>query len=508
MKKISIRELIEERKKYPVGVRGISEQKYISSKLNNHDDAAFLILPTGFLQTTKEDPLKKSIFKDRHLFAFLELSSIWKPYTNIQFSLLIFKRKAPQDTYFSRFFGANTFIAKHLSIRSMGQIGEQIIQDEYSHYLHKLEELIYSEQLPQSNTTAKFWKVKSVDFNINNLSAIYYEPELIENDKKLDSEKTEILQNLCEVLKPRSIKNEVGYIVKTKDFNYPLVTKKLSQGEITNIKLQRGDILFSDSFSGTQKFFLINETTFEPIYASSFLVVIRAISKVITPEYLFLYLQSETVKKYFLRNQSGGFFSRITLSKLRELPVIIPEEITQIKSKNIFETLFLQKRENLVEKINKELFDDAIPSKPIQKEFLVEELENLRVWKRDIIEKILRTDFSELEKCKQNKLYKSFLILSGSILEAFLLDWISEIENKNYFDLDEEEFTLGKLIWKKLKQAHPDVFDPELIRKASEIKDKRNLVHPKVYFNSLDKIDSKVCDEVLNDLREIFSKRK
>ena len=209
-----------------------------------------------------------------------------------------------------------------------------------------------------------------------------------------------------------------------------------------------------------------------------------------------------------MRNRSGGFFPRITLSKLRELPVIIPEQITQIKSKNIFETLFLQKRENLVERINKELFDDTTSSKPIQKEFLVEELENLRIWKRDIIEKILRTDFNELEKCKQYRLYKSFLILSGSILEAFLLDWISEIENKNYFDLDEEEYTLGKLIWKKLKQAHPDVFDSELIKKAIEIKDKRNLVHPKAYFNSLDKIDSKVCDDVLRDLREIFSKRK
>lgn len=331
---------------------------------------------------------------------------------------------------------------------------------------------------------------------------------LIENENKLKNEKTELLQDLCEILKPKSVKNEAGYVVKTKNFNYPLDINKLSQGEITNFLLLKGDILFSDSFSGIQKFFLINEIPREAIYASSFLVVIRPKSKIITPEYLFLYLQSETIKKYFLRNRSGGFFPRITLSKLRELPVIIPEQITQIKSKNIFETLFLQKRENLVERINKELFDDTTSSKPIQKEFLVEELENLRIWKRDIIEKILRTDFNELEKCKQYRLYKSFLILSGSILEAFLLDWISEIENKNYFDLDEEEYTLGKLIWKKLKQAHPDVFDSELIKKAIEIKDKRNLVHPKAYFNSLDKIDSKVCDDVLRDLREIFSKRK
>ena len=48
----------------------------------------------------------------------------------------------------------------------------------------------------------------------------------------------------------------------------------------------------------------------------------------------------------------------------------------------------------------------------------------------------------------------------------------------------------------------------KLIQKASGIKDKRNLVHPRAYFNSLDKIDSKICDEVLNDLREIFNKRK
>ena len=67
---------------------------------------------------------------------------------------------------------------------------------------------------------------------------------LIENENKLKNEKTELLQDLCEILKPKSVKNEAGYVVKTKNFNYPLDINKLSQGEITNFLLLKGDILF------------------------------------------------------------------------------------------------------------------------------------------------------------------------------------------------------------------------------------------------------------------------
>ena len=326
----------------------------------------------------------------------------------------------------------------------------------------------------------------------------------IEKAKKIKQEKTQRLKDLADIIKPRYIK-EQGRVIKTRDFKYPLNYPELKTEKASSVNIHKGDILFSDTFSGEQKFYLIDKEPSLKIFPSTFLVVIRP--RQISPEYLFLYLQSDTAKKYFLGNKSGGFFPRIPLNKLSEMPVVIPEKETQEKSLILFENLFLQPKVNILSEINKELFTKTKVKKPIQKEFLEEEILKLRLFKKEILDKIIKQDFQELEKCRINKLYKSFLILAGSILEAFLLDWISEIERKDYFVKTSENFTLGKLIFDKLKKMHPDIFNDELIRKASEIMKKRNFIHPKEFFNSRELINDSVCGEVVNNLRFILNSR-
>ena len=45
----------------------------------------------------------------------------------------------------------------------------------------------------------------------------------------------------------------------------------------------------------------------------------------------------------------------------------------------------------------------------------------------------MQDDIQELKRCFDAKAYKSTLIMAGSILEAFLLDWLSEIDQEDYF---------------------------------------------------------------------------
>lgn len=326
----------------------------------------------------------------------------------------------------------------------------------------------------------------------------------MDKQEKINAEKTIILSELADLLKPKQ--EEVGaLVIKTKDFKYPLKMSSLNNEKSTSVQIKQGDILFSDSFSGQQKFYLVDKEPSKKVFASTFLVVIRP--KNIQSEYLFLYLQSDTAKKYFLQNKSGGFFPRIPLKSLAVLPIIIPELETQSHSKSIFEKLFLPEKPDILHEINKELFAKPKINKPIQKEFLEEEIEKLKVWKKEILTKVIQEDFQELQKCKEYKLYKSFLILSGSALEAFLLDWISELEKKDYFSTSTENLTLGKLIFERLKKLHSDVFSEEFITKANRIMQKRNLVHPKVYFNAREKVNDQVCNEIIDDLKFIFNQR-
>jgi hypothetical protein len=46
-----------------------------------------------------------------------------------------------------------------------------------------------------------------------------------------------------------------------------------------------------------------------------------------------------------------------------------------------------------------------------------------------------------------------------------------------------------------------------MVDKAHKIRLKRNLIHPKKYFNSNDEIDKKTCSKVLNNLKYIVENR-
>ena len=49
---------------------------------------------------------------------------------------------------------------------------------------------------------------------------------------------------------------------------------------------------------------------------------------------------------------------------------------------------------------------------------------------------IILRDLTELRLCIKSRAYKAAIIMAGSILEAFLIDWLCEIDGKDYFSED------------------------------------------------------------------------
>ena len=133
--------------------------------------------------------------------------------------------------------------------------------------------------------------------------------------------------------------------------------------------------------------------------------------------------------------------------------------------------------------------------------------------------KAVNEDLSELDLCFAAKAYKSTLIMAGSILETFLLDWLSEIDGKDY--LEEPYMVLtrdssGREHWEKKEQLYvyidqiKEIEKPDWMEsseKAHYIRNKRNLVHFKVCLKSEIEINEDICKKVIGYLRDIVNTR-
>ena len=147
--------------------------------------------------------------------------------------------------------------------------------------------------------------------------------------------------------------------------------------------------------------------------------------------------------------------------------------------------------------------------------------QNIRVCKTEVMKEFLDSDIRELNTCFRGKAYKATLILAGSILEAVLIDWLSEIKGIDYFNapyiirrerIDRE----GNITYYEKEAVLADYIDEikELARprwmkseEAHVIRKKRNLVHAKLCMRDTNEINEETCREVIQYLKEVIETR-
>ncbi len=495
-----IKTLLEERKKYPVGSKKENKNQvdYILDKIGDTSEITYLILPSLFLERNIKAiaEVKELIFENYHLSALIGLGKIWEPYTALDFILIVLDRIKQKEIFICEAPDCKTFKSTK-PIPNSDSIKNQIIMPAYNDFLKKVDNYLVS----ANEDGLDGFRLKQTGFNIKKFHPKYYAPQFLEIEKKLSKEKTEILSNLVDIIISKNTKNE-GKVLKVKNFEYPLNIRKLSKGRRGDEALRKGDLLISRV--GNSKSYLVSQDL-EKIYPSSHTYILRIKSNKITPEYLFLFLQSEVAKKYVLRNSKGIIMRRLNKATLDNLTIIIPNKETLSKSKQVFETLFLKTKEDRkISEINDLLFSKKKNQKPIQEEFVNELLEKIKFTKLDLIKEIIEADFVEIQKCVKYRALKASLVLCGSILEAVLIDWLSEIKNRNYINSRDELNTFEMI--REIEKAK--IFDRKLSKYAHEVRNYRNLIHPKKMLKKEIDLNEQMVKDAIWKLKKILEKRE
>ena len=398
--------------------------------------------------------------------------------------------------------------------------------EDYKRYISILESWTKYGLLPTDiKYNCEFNEIKEDEFDYTKPYARYYRKANDELRRLLRSAKIVNLRDVADVIRV-SAKDGGNDTTKVKALDlghvptYPFVPElQAIDSFISTVIIHKGDIVELDN----KEFFLINKESSFDLYAPIGTSVIRA--KGVCTEYLYLYLNSLTAKRIInaYKIQLGDYASTSLEGTLEEFPVILPEE-----DDSIYKDKFLKLSSPDVRFYDS--IGDAKQSDTIEHVLVQELKERIKLNNDNLIKKQIEEDVSELNICYANKAYKSTLILAGSIMEALLIDWLSEIRGVNYFvetlqkrlyDKDNKCYSKdenGNYIYREDTRADladyideiRDIKRPEWMEEAEEahkIRDKRNLVHAKLCLRKSAEINDDTCKKVIGYLKNIIESR-
>lgn len=505
----------------PQDENNISE--YLDYALNPHgedkkqsttSDVQVIVVPSLWITSTKHKRQLAPVFEQYALHAVVDVGTIWSPVTSISFSLLVLGSEPVSDVLMADF-AANASAQKSNPVDrkltpkadKSGELPNIVYTDTFKQFLAQIEQELFGavtsakkeQQVPQFQT----FKVPVKALDMSRLQVAFYHPNNQIDINRYKKAKFEALEKLADVNKVNSVKR--GDLVQGQVFKWSLLgigklpynpnKLPITEGDATNQVLAEGDVIVTPNCS---KVFLVTGKL-NGVYAPAHSYHIRLKpNSAVSAQYLCLYLKSEVAKKYSLKMAVGSVIPRIVLKDFRQLPILLPDNDTLAKSDELYQRL--QTPDSDLDKINN-LIAGTHDQGRLQDSFLLEELEKLRISKRVIIEKLIKDDLKELKVCIDKGLYKSSMVICGSILEAIILDWLSETEKHDYYR-DNAEISLSKAITllKKLGEL-----DYEAANAAHNIRTMRNLIHPRNYFQNQGKVTKKECMKLLAQLKQIIA---
>jgi type I restriction-modification system DNA methylase subunit len=329
--------------------------------------------------------------------------------------------------------------------------------------------------------------------------------------KALKGEKTVKINSVVDIIQPHKKGDRCVKCLKSGKKTYPLSELQLKDGNETDVILQKGDIYLTKCILDSA--YLIDDTLTNKIYGQPGDLVLRC--SAIPPEYLLQFIKSDLGREMIGTLGATSLLARVSKDSISRAEIPIPKNTSEEYRKrfeienrlNIDYSSFISLLSNKDRYIESDSFEDVLGKETVA---------HMRVFKPEVMKGFLDSDIKELNSCFNVGAYKATLILAGSILEAVLIDWLSEIDGVDYFD----EQNTYMVIDRNGNQKKADLIDyidaikkieyPEWIEganKAHEIRKNRNLVHAKLGMSNSWKINRNTCNMVISYLNYIIKSR-
>ena len=330
-------------------------------------------------------------------------------------------------------------------------------------------------------------------------------------DPIIDIMKSEDLVNLLDyvdVYYPDTSKACTATTFRSKNMKYPIDYENMEMDEGSDVAIHEGDIVFE--LINKHRAFYINKEPINRVVlpSSPYVCLLRLKSGIlsISPKYICMYLNSQTIKKIMNVYADSIFAQRLRRQDIEKLKIIRPKLEASYYS-TLFDYQISPHNQNQepIDIINKQAKDTNIESI-----FIIEQIQKLWGNRQNELQEIFNSDLAEVQNCIRVKAYKSALIMCGAILEAFLIDWLNEKDPKGDWLSEHENDKTGKYnlcnYINQIKEIQkPHWIDPA--QKAHVIRKKRNLVHATLCLNKEQTIDENLCLKVLQYLKYVISTR-
>lgn len=489
-------ELIEERKKYRLG----PNDELIECIIKGSYPKKFAIVPAGALYF-KNKKIIENIFFD-------VITTIPSPFTNtnIEFSLIHIVDKKPDMILTGIYHGVVCYKNKEINHRNWKYELTGEYTEDFKNFVKNIELFISNKEIKRDDLNIILYDT----FEKQHINPLYYTKQAIDVRKELNEHNSIKLCDLADIITNQTDKNIIGKVITSKDFNYPFGRDKIANQMITRAtKVKNGDII-GLLIGDKPKFYLYTEEYNDIYIKPGNYCIIRCKEKKYNA-YLASYLNDEKALMYFSTVMTGTCIKKTLLSDLKETKVLIPSEKI-LKIANLSIEYASTHKENTIAEINDLLRNNSNDKYKFKTEEMVTNdlLNNITKIKIKALKEVIDGDMVEVNRCFNIKAYKAAIILCGSILEAVLLDWLSEYENINdAFDVgvkaDGKDLELYCIINKLESIIKPKWYEAKM---ANEIRKTRNMVHPKVCLRNNKNITQEECKKIIQELNDIIQSKE
>ena len=376
-------------------------------------------------------------------------------------------------------------------------------------------------------------KISYSELNPSFMLPLYYTREYVRIRESFEKQKVVRLKDLVEFYvgpKNESNPQNLGEPVRLvhagnccDDFDAQNVSlTKYPYYSSNPIEIHEGDLLLNTALMAsriTQRYcFVVKGPLKEKLYLGEHVLGMRLKSNLVTREYLYLYFRSDIVQMTLALFRNWG--ERLDMYQtIANIPVVLPKsdvpmgnDEKQIATyKKIFEALYGTEKER--EEVDRYALVRGASSREELNDIIREEYrKKVQKLQNDDVSYYITENKKELDITKDNKAYKASVVLAGSILETFLIDWVSAIEEKDLFkksyNSDGTQMRLNEAIdylaSYYLKKLNLTWKEKELAEKIMKL---RNSIHPAVYMRQKIDIGPRDCSNVCQWLDEILQSR-